>query len=175
MLKRRSLFERCVTLPVGTWSIGRKIPIRSVDGHVRNLKTLHFERKETKFVGNETAIYGRNRSSVCLLFVKLARLCAVFSFIRLVTYARASWEHALSGSIEPGPHQRRQWEGANVRQKNPSPKICECLVVMPRSTARSCRSMSSYGRVLAASSRMLAARSEPVYFFFSFKPLSISL
>ena len=74
---------------------------------------------------------------------------------------------------------------ANVRQDDPSPqplrssKICERLVVTARSTARSCRSMSSYGRVLAASSRVLAAssrvlaassrvlaaRSEAVYFF----------
>ena len=69
MLKRRSLFERCVTLPVGTWSVARKQSIRSVGGHVRNLTTSYFERKETKFVGNKTAIYGRNRSSLCLLFV----------------------------------------------------------------------------------------------------------
>ena len=41
----------------------------------------------------------------------------------------------------------------------------ERLFVTPRSTAGSCRSMSSYGRVLAASSRVLAARSKPVYFF----------
>ena len=34
--------------------------------------------------------------------------------------------------------------------------------------------MSSYGRVLAASLRVLAARSKPAYYF-SFKPLSNSL
>ena len=140
---------------------------------MRNLTTLYFERKETKFVGNKTAIYGRNRSSLCLLFVKLARFCVFSSFIRPITYATASREHAFdaSGSAELEPQQRRQWEGANVRQKNPSPqtlrlpKIRECHVVTPRSTARSCWSMSSYRRVLAASSRVLAARSEPVYFF----------
>ena len=36
---------------------------------------------ETKFVGNKTAIYSRNRSSLCLLFVKPARLFV--SFLRL--------------------------------------------------------------------------------------------
>ena len=201
MLKRPSLLECCVTLPVGTWSVARKRWIRSVDGHVRNLTTSYFERKETKFVGNKTAIYRRNRSSLCLLFVKLALLCVFSSFIRPITSARASQEHAFdaSGSAKPEPQQRRQWEGANVRQKNPSPqtlrspKIHERLVVTARSTAQSCRSMSSYrrvltassrvltassrvlaassrvlaasSRVLTASSRVLAARSEPVYFF----------
>ena len=140
---------------------------------MHNVTTSHLERKETKFVSNETAIYRRNRSSVCLLFVKLALLCAFFLFIRPITYTRASREHALdaSGSSKPGLQQRRQWEGAYVRQKNPSPqtlrppKISERLVVPTRSTPRSCRSMSSYGRVLAASSRVLAASSEPAYFF----------
>ena len=77
-------------------------------------------------------------------------------------------------------------DGSCVRRcecstKNPSPqtlrspKIRERLVHTPRSTARSCLSMSSYGQVLAASWRVLAVRWEPVYFLFSFKPLSISL
>ena len=39
MLKRRSLFERCVTLPVGIWSVARKQTIRSVGGHVHSLTT----------------------------------------------------------------------------------------------------------------------------------------
>ena len=42
---------------------------------MRNLKTSHFERKETKFVGNKTAIYGRSLSSLFLVSVKLAHLC----------------------------------------------------------------------------------------------------
>ena len=111
--------------------------------------------------------------SLFLLFVKLACLCVFSSFIWLITYERASREHAFnaSGSAKPEPQQRRKWEGAKVRQMNPSPqtlrspKIRESLVVTPRSTARSSRSTSSYGRVLAASSRVLAARPEPVYFF----------
>ena len=82
------------------------------------------------------------------------------------TYARASREHSFdaSGGAKPKPQQRRQWEGASVRQRNPSqqtlqsPKVRERLVVTAHSTARSCRSMSSYRRVFAA-------RSEPVYFF----------
>ena len=97
------------------------------------------------------------------------------SFLRHPTdhIPKSKPEHAFdaSGSAKPEPQQRRQREGAKVRQKNPSPqtlrspKIRERLVVTPCPTARSCRSMSSYGRVLAASSRVLAARSEPVYFF----------
>ena len=47
MLKRHSLFERCVTLPVSTWSVANKQSIRSVDGLVHNLTTSYFERKET--------------------------------------------------------------------------------------------------------------------------------
>ena len=60
-----------MTLPVGTWWVARKQSIRSVDDHVRNLTTSYFKQKETKFVGNKTAISSRNRSSLCLLFVKL--------------------------------------------------------------------------------------------------------
>ena len=103
MLKRRSLFERFVTLPVDTWSVARKQSIRSDGGHVRNLTTSYFERKETKFVGNKTAIYSQNCSSLCLLFVKLALLCVFSSFIRPITYARASREHAFDagGSAKP--------------------------------------------------------------------------
>ena len=105
-----SVIERCVTLPVGTWSVARKQSFRFVGGHVHNVTTSHFERKETKFVSNKTAIYRRNRSSVCLLFVKLALLCVFSSFIRPITYTRASREHALdaSGSAKPEPQQRRQ-------------------------------------------------------------------
>ena len=119
MLKRLSLFERCVTLPVGTWSVARTQSIGSVGSHVRNRTTSYFERKETKFVGNKTAIYGRNRSSLCLLFVKLALLCVFSSFIRLIIYARASREHAFdaSGSANPEPQQRRQWEGAGFDKR----------------------------------------------------------
>ena len=91
MLKRRSLFERCVTLSVGTWSVARKHvqSIRSVDSHMRNLTTSYFEWKETKFVDNKTAIYRQNRSSLCLLFVKLALLC-VFFFIYPTYHIRKS-------------------------------------------------------------------------------------
>ena len=99
--------------------------------------------KKTNFVRNKTAIYGRNRSSLCLIFVKLARLCAFSSSIRPITYERASREHAFdaSSNSKPEPQQRRQWEGAKVWQKNSSPqtlrspKIRERLMVKPRSTA----------------------------------------
>ena len=105
-----SVVERCVTLPVGTWSVARKQSFRFVGGHVHNVTTSYFERKETKFVSNKTAVYRRNRSSVCLLFVKLALLCVVSSSILPVTYTRASREHALdaSDSAKPEPQQRRQ-------------------------------------------------------------------
>ena len=85
-----SVIERCVTLPVSTWSVARKQSFRFVGGHVHNVTTSHFERKKTKFFSNKRAIYRRNRSSVCLLFVKLALLCVFCSFIRPITYTRAS-------------------------------------------------------------------------------------
>ena len=47
--KRRSLFERNMTLPVGTWSVARKQSICSVGVHVCNLTTSYFDRRETKF------------------------------------------------------------------------------------------------------------------------------
>ena len=87
-----------MTLPVGTWSVVRKQSFRFVGGHVHNITTSHFERKETKIVSNKTAIYRRNRSCVCLLFVKLALLCVSSSFIRPITYTRASREHAFDAS-----------------------------------------------------------------------------
>ena len=116
---RAWLIERCVTLPVGTWSAAREQSFRFSGGHVHNVTTSHFERKETKFVSNKRAIYHRNRSSVCLLFVKLALLCVFSLFIRPITYTRANREHALdaSGSSKPELQQRRQWDGANVRQR----------------------------------------------------------
>ena len=55
MLKRR-LFERCVTLPPGTWWVAGRQSIHRVSGHMHNLTSSYFERKETKFVGNKTAI-----------------------------------------------------------------------------------------------------------------------
>ena len=105
MLKRRSLFELCVTLPVGTWSVARKQSIRSVCGHVRNLTTSYFERKETKFVGNKTAIYRRNRSSVCLLFVKLALLCVFFSFISTDHICKSKPGACIQRSTQAVAHQ----------------------------------------------------------------------
>ena len=56
MLKGRSLFEGCVTVPVGSWSVVRK-KSNSQRCHVRNLTNLSFERKKTKFVCNKTSIY----------------------------------------------------------------------------------------------------------------------
>ena len=107
MLQRRSLSERCVTPPVGTWSVARKQSIRSVGRHVRNLTTSYFEWKETKFVGNKTANYSRNRSSLCLFFVKLTLLCVFSSFIRPITCPRASWEHAFRQAVAPSPSHYR--------------------------------------------------------------------
>ena len=106
MLKTPSLFERCVTLPVGTWSAAHKQSIRSVGGHVRNLTTSYFERKEVKFVGNKTSIYRRHCSSLFLLFVKFALLCDFSSIIRTITYARASREPSPQ-AVAPSPSHNR--------------------------------------------------------------------
>ena len=51
---------------------------------MRNLTTSYFEGKETKFVSNKTAIYSRKRSSLCLLFVKIALLCLFFVYPTMV-------------------------------------------------------------------------------------------
>ena len=40
-----SVIERCVTLPVATWSVARKQSFRFVGGHVHNVTTSHFKRK----------------------------------------------------------------------------------------------------------------------------------
>ena len=76
---------------------------------MHNLTTSHFEGKETEFVGNKTAIYGRNRSSLGLLFVKLARLFVFSSFIRPIAYERASLVHAFDacGAVGPSPSHNR--------------------------------------------------------------------
>ena len=78
-LKRLSLFERCLTLPVGTWSVPRKQSFRWVGGHVHNLTTSYFELK--KFVGNKTASF---TVEIALLFVfSLANSLFFVSFLRL--------------------------------------------------------------------------------------------
>ena len=183
MLKRRSLFGSCVTLPVGTWSVERKQSFPCVGGHMHNLTTSYFEPKETELVRNKTAIYCR-KSLFCLSFLCQTRssLCLFFVYPAYLIRKIKPGVFDASGNAKLEPQHRRQLEGVNVRQKNPSPqtlwspklKIRERLVVMARSTARSCRSMSSYGWVLAASSRVLTAKSEPVYLFRS-NLLSISL
>ena len=70
--------------------------------------------------------YSRNRSSLCLLFVKLALLFVFSSFIRRrpIPYARASRKLAFdaSGSAKPEPQLRRA-----VRR-------CECLAKEPSVT-----------------------------------------
>ena len=108
MLKRRSLFERCVTLPVGTWSVACKQSFPCVGVHVHNLTTSYFERKGTKLVGNKTAIYRRNLSSVCIFFVKLALLCVFSLFIQPITYARARREHAFDASGTDKPSHNKE-------------------------------------------------------------------
>ena len=67
---------------------------------MRSLTTSYFQRKETKFVGNKTAIYRRNRSSLCLLFVELALLFVSSLLVRPITYARKSREHAFDDAFD---------------------------------------------------------------------------
>ena len=75
-----SVIERCVTLPVGTWSVACKQSFRFVGGHVHTVTTSHFERKETKFVSNKTAF----TVEIALLFVfSLSNSLFFVSFLRL--------------------------------------------------------------------------------------------
>ena len=115
---------------------------------------------------------------IALLFVFFLSNSLFFvSFLRL---SDLSYAQEQAGSIPsmhavaPSPsHKRDGSEKVRTFDKSThrhkilrTPKIRERLVVTTRST-RSCRSMSSYGRVLATGLRVLAARSEPAYFFLS--------
>ena len=104
--------ERCVTLPVGASSVVRKQSIRSVGGHVRNLATSYFQRMELSLLATRQPFTVEIFFFVysCILFVEFALLCVFSSFIRPITYARASREHAFDagGSAKPEPQQRRQ-------------------------------------------------------------------
>ena len=145
-----------MTLPVGTRSVERKQSFPCVGRHVHNLTTSYFERKETDLVRNKTAIYCRNRSSVCLFFVKLALLCVFSSFTWSIAYARLSLEHAFnaSGTAKPEPQQGRQFRISKVRTFDKRTlrhkpfdlqRFVSDLVVTASSPARSYRSMNSYG------------------------------
>ena len=102
-----SVIERCVTLPVGTWSVAREQSFRFNGGHVHNVTTWHFERKETEFVSNKTAIYRRNRSSVCLLFVKLALLCVFFCLSDLSHTQEQARSMPWMQAVAPSPSYNR--------------------------------------------------------------------
>ena len=107
---------------------------------------------------------------IALLFVfSLSNSLFFVSFLRLSNLSHTQQQAGSMPSTQAvAPSPSHNSDGSekvrNVRQKNPSPQTLrspknrERLVVTARSTARSCRSMSSYGRVLAA-------RSEPVYSF----------
>ena len=172
MLKRCSLFERCETLPLSIWSVAHRQSFRCVGGHVHDLTT--FTSSERKLSLSATRQPFTVEIALVFVFSLSKSLFFVF-FLRLSDLSHTQEQAGnmpLTQAVSPQlRQQRRQWEGVSVRQNNPSPqslrspKICERLVITARSTAQSCRSMSFYGRVLAASSRVIAARSEPVYFF----------
>ena len=104
-----SVIERCVTPPVGTytWSVARKQSFRFVGGHVRNLTTSHFEREETKFVSNKTAIYRR----IALLFVfSLSNSLFFGSFLRLSDLSHTQEQAGsmpLMQAVAPSPSHNR--------------------------------------------------------------------
>ena len=80
MFIKRSLFERCVTLPVGRWSVAQKQLIRSVGGMVRSITISYFERKETKFDATRQPFM----VEIALLFVFFLSNSLVFvSFLSL--------------------------------------------------------------------------------------------
>ena len=73
---------------------------------MHNVTTSHLERKQTKFVSNKTAIYRRNRSSVCLLFAKLALLCA-FLFNGLSHTQEQAGNMPWMQAVAPSPSYNR--------------------------------------------------------------------
>ena len=99
-----SVIERCVTLPVGTWSVARKQSFAStaVTCTMSQLRT-----SSAKFVNNKTAIYRRNLSSVCLLFVKLALLCAFFCLSGLSHTQEQAGNMPWMQAVAPSPSYNR--------------------------------------------------------------------
>ena len=99
VLKRRSLFERCLKLPVGAWSVACKKYPFTVSGQVLQSHNFVLPARGNCVCRQRNSYYGWTRSSLCLLFLKLPRLCVFSSFIQPITYARASREHAFDASL----------------------------------------------------------------------------
>ena len=154
----------CLSAACHFRSVHRRLQVNNGSQRRRSCAQSHnfvLRAKETKFVGNKTAIYDRNRTSLCPLLVKLARLSFV-SFLRSSDRSRTQEQAGsmpLMTAVAPSPsHNRDCSEKVRTFYKRThrhktlwSPKIRRRVVVTQRSTARSCRSMSSYGRVLAVS------------------------
>ena len=70
---------------------------------MRKLTTSYFERKDTKFVSNKTAL---------LYVFSLPNSLLLVSFLRLTDLShrqeQAGSKRSTSGSAKPGPQQRRQ-------------------------------------------------------------------
>ena len=178
MLKRRSLFQRCVTLPVGTWSVARnnRFAASAVMCASSQLRTSS-ERKLSLSVTRQPIIV-----EIGLFYVfSLSNSLVFVSFLRK-SDRKHTQEHA--GSMPSTQAVQRQARATTVTAvrtcerstKEPiatRPSIAKDSWTSGGSTARFCRSMKSYGRVLAVSSLVLAAKSKPVYLFV--QPLSISL
>ena len=111
MLKMRSFFERCVTLPVGTWSVARKQSFPCFGGHVHNLTTSYMERKETRFVGNKT----ESTVEVALLFVFSSSNSLLFvSFLRLSDLSHTQEQAGSMPSTQPvTPSPSRNRDGSD--------------------------------------------------------------
>ena len=145
-----------------------------VGSHVRNLTTSYFDWKETKFVGNKTAIYSRNRSSLCLFFVKLTLLCVFSSFIRPITCPRASREHAFRQAVTPSPsHYRdgsekvRTFDKRTHHHKRFDRQRSVSVLWLRHAQLRDLVEVWALTGECSppCSSRVLAARSEPVCLF----------
>ena len=64
-------------------------------------------RKETKFVGNKRAIFSGNRSSLCLLFVKLALVCVLSSFSDRSLMQEETGSMPSTQAVLPSPSHNR--------------------------------------------------------------------
>ena len=107
MLKRCSLFECCVTLPVGTWSIAGKQSIRSVGAHVRNLTTCTSSHRKLSLSATRQPF----RVDIVLLFVfSLSKSLFFVSFLRssdLSHTQEQAGSMALTQAVAPSPGHNR--------------------------------------------------------------------
>ena len=142
MLNTRAISMQGSDCVLPAWQVCCVVCCTEVEGWGVETVTGGRAGRETKFVGNKTAVYSRNRSSLCLLFVKLDLLCVFSSFIRSHRQEQGGSmpsTQAVAPSLNrnrDGSEKVRTFDEQTHRHKPfDCQKTRERLVVMPRSTA----------------------------------------